>query len=861
VRAAGHRGVIALFFVTAAELWNILTHGLLMRVRPTPRSARVGDIHSLRSGIGSGNKRNVFDPIKQDFRLARRTLFRRPGAALGVILLLAMGIGLNTTMFALVDAYLLQSPYPDAEHLVSVRPFPAGATPAVRATMPEGLPEIDWPTRNALIEDGITWDLDAFTVLGGERPEVVRGAWINPGFFRALRTTPALGRLFVDTDGEPGAAPVAVLSHSLWQRRYGGDPGVVGQTVSAYASDRPDETEAFTVIGVLPSDFWFITTYTEMLVNLTEPRMPYMLRLTAGTSKERVAAHLTGVVRSQVDGIDPDWPGMSVESTLDLHISAVRPVLIALAAAAGFVLLIACGNVALLLTVRAFGRQREIGIRRALGASRMRVVQQLAAEGAILAGTSCITGVAIAWCLLEAFGPLMQEQLRTSVPGGLAELAVNLPVLLLAIVSSAATGFVFTVVPALASTKGDLARSVREGGPASSDTRRRWVTRNIVIAVEVAASLILSVGAALMLRSAIHLHTLDLGFEPRDVITANLLLRQRDYPEGQDLTRFVDRYLTSVRSSPGVEYASMLAGWPFQNRTRGSVNAEGIGDEPGTHATTYVVTDGYFETMGIPITHGRPIGEEDGSESEPVVIVSQSLVTDLYRGTNPVGRRIQLEAEGENAPWRTVIGVAADVRETLTGEVLPDTYLPYAQTPSPFLFVLVRTAGNPTYALSAVQQSLTDIDPTGAVTRIVSMSDLVAGELARPRFLAILLTTFGTLAVLLALTGLYSTIAYAVSQRRRDVAIHIALGARNNAVVSMFVRQAMLVIGIGIVAGVVGSIALTRVLSSQLHGVTSLDAVAYGGTIIVMLAAAAVAAWFPARTAAATDPVTALREE
>lgn len=861
--ARARAGPIAAIHSFVAECGNAVVHGMALRFARGVR--RPGG--ALGGAVGRSpitHRRFFMRSVLQDVRFAIRDLRKQPGFMLTAVLLLALGIGSNTAVFSVLNAYLLRPlPLPDSERLVDISSLPPNATPAQRAAVPPGVWDVEWPARDDVIEYTATWDLDGFTLIDGDRPEAVDGAWVSPGYFSITRPTPTLGRVFTEGDGEPTAAPVAVISHRLWQRRYGGDPGVVGRTVSAYSVDRPMDAEVYTIVGVLPPDFWFVNPFTDFLANLRAPRRPYMVKLQAGVTLEQAEHHLTSLVRGQIPGVDPDWR-IYVRGTHDAHVQRVRPIITVLAITVGLVLLIACGNVAILLMVRAVRRERELTLRRALGANRLRIARQLITEGLVMAGIAGTLGIALAWLALDGLAPVVQQQLGVSAPGGADRITVDPLAITVALGLSTLTGVLFALVPAFTAGRGDITTALNDGSRTGADTHRRQLARHILIGVEVAISLTLLIGAALMVRSALNLSRVALGFEPDNVITANAVLRMRSYPEDHQRIEFVDRFLERVRSLPGVVSAGMLAGYPFSPAMRsGPVMAEAAEVDPASQpvAGQFTVDGSYFGVLRIPLLRGRTFNPGDRPGAPPVVILGESLADKLWPGRDPIGRRIRLD-DAPDAPWHTVVGVVGDVRESLDENAQPNhLYIPYSQNTRRFFWVLARTAAAPAGIITGMHQALREIDPTHALAEITMMSDLVARRWSRPRFLATSLTTFGAFAVALALFGLYSIISYAVTQRHRDIAIRMAMGAAPDNVVGLFLRQGSVVVAAGVALGILGSLALSGVLESHLYGVTSLDLSTYAGTAVLLSVVAVAAVWFPARRAAGTDPMQVLRGE
>lgn len=855
VSSARRRGRLHVSWTVAAECTNVVWAGVRARAgrqRPVARGAPGTRRSAPRS--------QLFGEAARDISFAMRTFRRRPGFTVAAIGLLALGIGVNTAMLTLVNAYLLRSlPFPDSERLMNLSLLPPNSPPAMWQQLPlQQWQNLEWPARDDLVQHYVTWDLDAFTLLDDD-PEVLVGAWIVPSYFAVTGARAQLGRVLVASDAQPGAPPVAVIGHDLWQRRFGGDPDVVGRTVSAFAGDRPMDAETFTIVGVLEPGFWFVNRYTEFLPALREARSAYMAQLRPGVSREQATQHFTSFIVGNVDGFPPDWR-MHVEPVHARYVASVKPVLLTLFVAAMLVFLLACGNVAVLLVVRTLERQRELAIRCAMGASRWRVARQLLAEGGLLAATGSVLGLALAWGTLEAFSPQIQAQLRTGVPGGLASLRPDVVIVLFAVGTAGLTAMLFTVAPMLSLPRDRLTADVRGSSRGASDTPRRQTIRHAIIGGELAVSFALLTGAALMVRSALHLNRLDLGFDPTSVETANVSMRLRSYPEPADRMLFADRLLSELRAAPGVLAASSQSQWMFQPTQTSTIESDDEMTAPNQRSYRYTVSPGYFEVMSIPLLRGRDFDSRDRTGSEPVAIVSLDLANRLWPGRDPIGRRIR-PSEAPDEPWRTVVGVAGPTLQSLIDEEIPEVFVPYAQAPGTFLYIVAKYAGAPGSFANIMRTALGSVDPTIAVSRQGPMAELVNQQTTRPTFMAVLLANFSAVTVILALSGLYAVVAFAVSSRRRDVAIRMTLGARQGQVIGLFLRRGGAVIVGGLGVGLVLAVGLNRTMASQLFGVTAVDAGTYAGTAVVLGVIAIGAVLWPARRAAAVDPATMLREE
>lgn len=794
--------------------------------------------------------------------IAIRTLWGSRGFTTSAIMTLALGVALNLMVIAVVNAYLLAPlPYPEADRLYSIRYGPPGEN------APRGLESLQWSQMSAVLEHPIAWDLDMFYVVGGLHPERTPGAWVTPGFVRGLGIRASIGRTFSADDFREHAPPVAMISHLLWETRFGGNASVLGQHFRAYVSDRPEEAETFTIVGVLPRGFWHVNPYTQVLAPLRSETYPYMARLRAGIPPGEAEQQLTDFVKRGLGLGRPDWH-VTLQTVHSAYVAPVRPILSAVAAAAALVLLIACANVAFLLLIRATRREREIAIRFALGATPQQIAKMLLTEGLLLAGAATMGGLGIAYVGLQSLGPLVEAQLGRTVPGGPQRIGLDAVLLMEALAAAAVTALVFALAPLAASWRTSLSNATRShrGGLERKTTRR---TRSALIAVELAASLTLLVGCVLLVRTAAHLMRADLGWHGEHVLAANLALRDHSYPNAAARAAFAERVSMRLRAVPGVE-AVALANWPTVAQPR--PQAIEIDSRPGStfRSAVTAVSPDYFSTLAIPLADGRVFSERDRVGAEPVAMVSETLSRRLWPGARAIGHRLAVARDqpplgGNGSPleWRLVVGVVNDIRQTPADEDTADVYIPLFQAPTRFMPTYVRTAGTPNAALAALRQAVNEIDPEVSLdaTSPGALSTLIDQQLSRPRFLAALLAAFAAFAVLLALIGVYGVIAYAVRQREHEIAVRMAVGASATDVTRLFLRQGIVVLAAGIVIGLYGATIITRLLAPQIVGMRSDDPPTFIVTACGFATAAMLAIWWPARRAARTDPLIVLRQE
>lgn len=793
--------------------------------------------------------------LMPDVRSALKALAAARGFTALAVLTLGIGLALCVTVLTVVNAYVLRAlPYPASDRLFRVDYAAPNQNP------PRGLEQLEWSALDDVIEYPIAWDLDVFYMLGSAYPESMPGGWVTPGYVQGLGVRVTRGRVFTADDYKPGSPSVALVSHRLWQTRFGGDESIVGRQFHAYVSDRPNEAEAFTIVGVLPQDMWHINQYTEVLAPLRAATYPYLVRLRPGVTSSLATERIAQLIRSRITGLPADFRVVMTPAQ-QAYVQAIRPMLWAVTAAAALVLLIAGANVAVLMLVRGRRRQRELAIRLALGAGHVRIARLLVIEALVIGVGSTLLGTLASRLAMSSLAPAIERVLERRVPGGLSAFAIDYRVLLAAGVCGLLVTLVFAIAPLFATWRSSLAPGLSLSSRAMTDSMSSSRSRSVLIGLEVAASLTLLVGAALMAESAVRMLRVDFGIQPDDVMTASLALRQRSFPDPVSRMTFYDRLLVRLGDMPGGSPVALGDWWPLQGSRPRRVETIGSTAVAGT-ANPFAVTTDYFRTLGMSFRDGRSFATEDRLGSEPVAIVSQSLAERLWPHARAVGERLTLYPDGpeEEQTSPTVVGVVNDVRQSHTDTDLYDVYLPLAQRAGRFAFLYLRGTQSPTWEVE-LRAAVASVDSEVAVGAPRAISLGLEQERARPRFLALLLTVFAVFATVLALVGMHGVIVYAVRQRQREIAVRIAIGANAGSVTRMFVKHGAVVLGAGIATGILGAIALSQVLRSQLHGVRPAEPRTLLLAALTFALFGILAIWWPAWRAASTDPVLVLKEE
>ena len=802
----------------------------------------------------------LLDSLWQDLRYAARALRKNPGFAAVAILTLALGVGATTAIFTVVHAVLLRPlPFPEADRLVEVRIVGRNA-----AVFP--LPDTDflaWRSQNNSAEAVAVYDSSSATLTGDGPPERLISSAVTDRFFDVLGVQPLLGRVFHEGDDRPGAPKTTVLSHGLWMRRFHGDPAIVGRSITVSG-------EPHVVIGVMPPAFDFLPAKKELwrILTMNEPRRrgPFytwgIARLKKGTTLDTMRANLDAVSATIKRQYPPPGAGKLYAIPLqEAIVGDVRQILYVLLGAVGFLLLIAAANVANLLLARAAGREREMAVRGALGAGRARIAAQLLTESVVLAVVAGVLGLAVA-----SWGTRVLIAIAPQGIPRLNEVRMSTPVFLFALATASACGLLFGFIPALRASHVPLVETLKEGGRGVSGGGHRRVQRLLVVA-EIALALMLSTGAALMVRSFVALQRVNPGFEPSHLLTFRLSLPQTKYQNGAEQRDFYSRLLQRLEALPGVRSAALTISVPPDVLAMtDNFIVEGQTLPPNQSAPLgplIFVNDTYFSTIGAPLVRGRFFSERDDENAPAAVIVNETLARRYFPSVDPVGRRLKIGGpERPTNTWMSVVGVVGDMSYSgLDAPSEPAVYLPFRQATSNNQYVLLRTAGDPQSLAPAVQHAVAELDKDLPVASLRTMDQLMGESKAPPRFRTILVSLFAIVGLTLASIGIYGVMAYAVAERTHEIGVRLALGADRADVLGMVLGEAMRLAAAGVAIGLAGAAATTQVMRSLLFGVTPSDVPTFAGIAALLAATAFVASYIPARRATRVDPMVALRYE
>jgi predicted permease len=830
-----------------------------------------GNVGVVRDAAYEVRGGGILETLLQDIRYGARVLAKHRGFTAVAVLTLALGIGANTAIFSVVNELLLRPlPFHDAERLVmlwEVTPEGRHQNTTSRANFR------GWREQSTAFEGMAAFSDQRLSLTGDGDPEEVSVQFATPELFQVLGVEPILGRGMTPEDARPGAPDVAVLSYGIWQRRFGGDPQVVGKPITLNGTP-------YTVVGVLPTDFqWHIRKRSgtvrpaEIWTVLTMPTegpgvhgrfLSVVARLKPDASLEQAEAEMkTIAARLEQEALQYNKGyGAEVIPLREQFVGNVRPALLILLGAVGFVLLIACANVANLMLSRAAAREKEIALRTALGAHRLRIVRQLLTESLLLALLGSLLGLGLAWWGIRALVAISPRDLVN-----LQGVGINLTVLVWTLAVSLVTGIIFGLAPALEATHLNLNDALKEGGKgAGGQSSRSRRLRSALVIAEVALALVLLASAGLLVKSFARLQKIDTGFNTENVLTMVVRLPDGKYKEDQQVVAFFRQATERTGALPGVRAVGLVNFLPLYG---GLGSATGFtiegrpapppGEEPSTNVR--VSDSDYFSAMGIPLLRGRTFTDFEASEARHVVLISESLAQQHFAAEDPIGKRISVEMFDKPTPTE-IIGIVGDVRyDSLTDKAEPTVYFPHPELTYSFMTLVIRTTGDPAAMAPAVRRELRAIDPDQPVSDVRTMNQVMADTVGRARFNTLLFGLFAGLATLLAAVGIFGVMNYSVTLRTREIGIRMALGAQPGQVLMLILKQGLRLTLIGIGIGLAGALTLTRVMSGLLFGVDATDPATFAAIVLLLAVVSLIACYLPARRATRVDPLIGLRYE
>ncbi len=809
------------------------------------------------------------ETLFQDVRYGIRTLLKNPGFTAIAIITLALGIGANTVIFSVVDSVLLRPlPFKDSDRLVLLwETDPQQNNPDGKNAQVAGIANFtDWNSQNQVFDDMAAYFNWTYNLTGIDEPERLEAAVVTGSFFDVLGVQSSMGRTIIPDDDQSGKDNVVVLSHGFWQRRFGSDAAIIGKSITL-------NRNSFTVIGVMPPDFNFPDRKIELWVPAgfsaaqKQDRAGKFLkvigRLKPGMKVEQARAALVaiaGQLEQQYPDTNAGW-SVALAPFQENEVSSTRPALLLLLGAVGFVLAVACANVSNLLLAKGAARRKEMAIRAALGASRRRLIGQMFTESALLALLGAGAGI-----LLAVWGMDILISLNPGDIPRLAEARIDGRVFAFTLALSILTAFIFGIVPALFASKPDLQEAIKETGQTvTSSSGLKF--HNLLIVSEIAVTLVLLVGAGLMIRSFLQLHEVNPGFNTENMLTMRIWLPASRYPSNEQQTAFFQQVIDRIETVPAVRAVGAIQDIPLKaNRMGFSFRVEGRTATPAVeepNAAYRAITPEYFRTMSIPLLGGREFTRQDDRNAPPVVIINRSMAQQFFSGEDPIGKRIRFGEQ--DAPWYSIVGIVGDVKHMgLDAQEGAAFYQPYDQKQFSFLrwmTLVMRTDSEPTGVIAAVRSQVQAVDKDQPVYDIATLEQLLSTSVAKPRFYTALLGSFALLALVLASVGIYGVMSFSVNRRRRELGIRLALGADRRDIFKLVVARGLLLTLTGVGIGMVASFALTRVMSSLLFGVTATDPLTFIAIPLILTGVALAACFIPARRATNVDPMVALRHE
>jgi len=811
------------------------------------------------------------ESLLKDIRYGIRNLLKHPGFTSIAVVTLALGIGANTAMFSVINAVLLRPlPYRDPARLVTIWEESPGRG---MYQMPVSFANLrDWVDQNQSFEQISAYTFANLNLTGTGDPARLLTIRSSANLFSLIGVTPLLGRTFLTEEDKEGGNRVVILGHALWQSRFGSDPGIVGKPITL-------DNESYTVVGVMPSNSQFPVGFGYMGKVLNDPidlyvplaatgdearRGSYSFfaigRLKPGVRFEQARAEMT-TIEKRLELQYPDGNtgiGISLVPTHEQTVKEIRPALLVLVGAVAFMLLIACANIANLLLARAASRQKEIAIRTALGASRLHILRLLLTESLLLS----LAGGCLGFLLALWGGDALMALAPDNIPR-LNEVGVDARVFGFTVAVSLVTGILFGLVPAVHAARPNLNEDLKEGSKGAMGGGAGKRTRSVLVSVEVALSLVLLIGAGLMIKSFIRLRQTNPGFNPENVLAVDLTLSDSRYPEDRQQAAFFQEALDRIQSLTGVQSAGATTALPLTLSMSGSdFRIEGRPEpEAGKEMIIYKgsVTPDYFRTLGIPLIKGRDFSDRDKSDAPKTAIINNDLAHIYFPNEDPINKRITFDDGGS---WISIVGVTGDVKQLgLDSSARPEVYFPYLQVAAPSMSIVVRSATEPSSLVNAVKSQIQMIDKDLPLDDAQTMQKILADSSSGRRFNMLLLSVFAVVALVLAVVGIYGVMSYTVTQRTHEIGIRVAVGAQPRDVFRMVIGQGMILAMIGVAFGLVGAFALTRLMKTMLFGVEATDPVTFVSIALLLTGVALVACYIPSRRATKVDPLVALRYE
>jgi predicted permease len=836
----------------------------------TPREARrkalveLGGVEQVHEKVREVRMGQFMETAWRDVRFGVRALVHSPVFSVVTVLSLALGIGANTAIFSVVNGLLLRPlPFPESERIVDVwHTPPQQSFPGLDTFSVSPANYLDWKAQSTAFEQMAVYSYSGFSLTTSNDPLPLIGAAVSSDFFSVLRTNVTQGRTFTPDEERLGRDQVVVIGHGLWQRAFGANPNIVGQTLTI-------NSRGFTVVGIMPAGFEF-PRKAELWVPLAWDDKERQIRsihdylviarLKQNVSQQQAQAEMSTIssrLEQQYPEENKGWGAVVIPLREDV-VGDIRLALLVLFCAVGFVLLIACANVANLMLARGANRQREIAVRIALGAGRARLIRQLLTESVLLAVSGGVLGL-----LLAVWGSRMLVQLG-SLPNS-NDIGIDTWVLGFTLLVSFGAGIIIGLVPALQLTRTNLSDTLKQGSGRTGGSVIKQHTRKALVISEVALSLVLLIGAGLMIRSFWKLQNVNPGFDTSNALTMSVALTPTRYAEPHQQLAFLDRAIEQIRAVPGVSSVGATTTIPLGGG--GSTQPFSIEGRPAgavaeqPMAQTRYITSDYFRAIGIPLRQGRFFSDHDRDNSVPVVIISEAMARRFWPGENPIGKRLTPSFHLEQGA-REIVGVVGDVKASgLDVDSAAMMYLPYKQSPRPYMSFVVRTASNPESLVQPVSAAIYSIDKEQALTDVETMEQVLTESLSGRRFNMSLLLTFAAAALVLAAVGVYGVMNYTVTLRRRELGIRMALGASRIDVLRLVLRQGLTLTLIGVAAGLISAYALTRLMASLLYGVTATDYLTFASVSAVLILVGVAASYVPARRATKVNPTIALRTE